>query len=693
MLRYELADGIGTLRLAEPPLNVLSLELLFELRAAIERAQQDTSVRAIVLAGDEDVFSAGADIELFRQSLSPAEAAALSETFQATFKQIEDSPKPVVAALAGRVIGGALELAMACHRRVATDTARFQMAEVNLGLVPGAGGTQRLPRLVGLELALPMLLTGAVLEAEEAFAAELVDEICPSSLLFQVASEAASTIDKPEPTSRRTGRIDDAEANAAALDEAERRIALMPPQVAAPRLMLQCVRTGIERSFADGIQAERAAFAESVGTAAARNKIHLFFATRQTAKLPELQCVEPLPVERAAVVGAGTMGTGIALALLQAGIPVVAVDERTEALSLARARVENSLHRRVSDGKLTEAKAQEILSTLQCSERWEDIAGADLVVESVFEDPGVKETVLARVEAVSGPRAIIATNTSTLSLTKISASMNRPERLVGMHFFNPAQRMPLLEVIRRPETPREILAGVLAVARRLRKTPVVAASREGFIVVRLFVPYVQEAFRLLEEGAGADQIDQIMVEFGFPMGPFELIDMTGLDILSGTHRVLQAAFPWHGPASPTAEALVDQGHLGQKTGSGVYRYSPGDRRPQPNPALNEVVESIRRDTGQPPRPIDSDEISKRLQMRMLAEAMCVLAEGVARSADDIDVATTLGIGFPDFRGGVMTYLEQLGRRQVVAQLEQLGRDHGERFTPESALQMNQGDNQ
>jgi 3-hydroxyacyl-CoA dehydrogenase len=329
---------------------------------------------------------------------------------------------------------------------------------------------------------------------------------------------------------------------------------------------------------------------------------------------------------------------------------------------------------------------ESILAGLHCSQHWEDLGGADLVIESVFEDADIKKGVIDNIETSCRASAILATNTSTLTLDVLSANLQRPERLVGMHFFNPAQRMPLLEVVRRDSTPPDVLAGVLAVAKRLRKTPVVAHSREGFIVVRIFVPYVQEAFRLLEEGAEPAAIDQAMVDFGFPMGPLVLIDMTGLDILAETHRVLQRAFPWHGPASPVAEELVRQGHLGQKTGSGVYRYVEGDRRPQANPALEEIVAAARQKHDRSARSVPSEEIAQRLQMRMLGESLCVMAEGVARSAEDVDVATVLGIGFPDFRGGVMTHIEQLGRHNVQAQLRELGRTHGERFAPEVAFQ-------
>jgi 3-hydroxyacyl-CoA dehydrogenase len=409
--------------------------------------------------------------------------------------------------------------------------------------------------------------------------------------------------------------------------------------------------------------------------------LYLFFATSRTSKLPELAGAEPRPVERAAVIGMGTMGTGIAHALIQSGVPVVALDEDPSALQRAETRIETSLAKRVEQGKWSKERCAEIAGLLATTSDWSDIAGVDIVIESVFEQLDTKRTALLRAEQLGSDQTILATNTSTLSLDQLADGLSRPRNLVGMHFFNPAQRMPLLEIIRRDCTPPGVLAKATALAKRLRKTPVVVRNREGFLVNRLFVPYLQEAFFLLEEGAAAAEIDAAAVQFGFPMGPLVLIDMAGIDILVDSQRVLGRAFPHHGPLSPVVIRLVEQGHLGQKTGSGVYRYQPGERTPLDHEVTAQIVADVGRQKGCAARTIDPAEITERLVLRMVNEAFCVLQEDVARCESDVDVATVLGIGFPDFRGGVMKYARDTGLDEVRTRLNELSRRLGERFSP------------
>lgn len=686
----EFRDGVCVLRFNSPPMNTITLELLSELEGAIQQAGADAAIQGIVIAGNPDHFSAGADVNLFQQIASAEDAMRLSREFQMRFQAVEDSPKPVAAALTGRVIGGALEMAMACHFRVAAADSRLTMPEVQLGIIPGAGGTQRLPRLVGPAAALRMMLTAETVDADKALALGLVDRVCPRGEVVQRARQLVLDSATPETTSRRTDKVQDAEDRDAAFQHAQESLAGARPEIIAPWRIVEAVKTGLQRSYEAGLAKEQQAFAECMQSPATRNKIYLFFATRRTSKIPELASVKTAPVTQAAVVGMGSMGTDIAHALILAGVSVVVLDQDDSALARGLDRIQGSLEKRVAQGKLAPRRAEKALASIATTTRWEDLAQSELVVESVFEDVAVKRSVIRRLESVCPPGTIVASNTSTIPLDELAAGMQCPERLIGMHFFNPAHRMPLVEIVRRAATPAEILASALGLSKALRKTPVLVASRVGFLVTRVFVPYVQEAFYLLEEGAAAPAIDEAAVAFGFPMGPLALMDMTGLDILVHSQRVLASALPRHGNLSPIAVRLVESGQLGQKTGAGVYRYDPGSRVPLECNATAEVIANVQREIGRAPRHVPREEITERLVLRMVGEALYVLEEGVARGPSDVDVATVLGTGFPDFRGGVLKYASDTGFDRVRARIEQLADRLGERFSPCRRLQKMEG---
>jgi len=441
--------------------------------------------------------------------------------------------------------------------------------------------------------------------------------------------------------------------------------------------MIEIVRAGLEDVQA-GFLAEEQAFGACVETQATRNKIRIFLDTPLTAKVPELADVPTKRIETASVVGMGSMGTGIAHALLIAGIPVTVCEEEEAPLERGVATITRSVTKRVDQGKMTAERADGMLALLSTTTDWGDIAGSDLVIEAVFEDADVKRTVLQRIEAVCGADTLIATNTSTISLDDLAGGMDRPERLVGLHFFNPAHRMPLVEVIRREGTADVVVATALKFVKSIRKTPVLVRNCEGFLVNRIFLPYLKEAFWLLEDGAAPDDVDAAMVEFGFPMGPLTLIDMAGIDILAHTDRVMAAAFPDHGSLSDVAERLVAAGRCGQKTGGGVYDYAPGDRTARPSQATARIIRHVQTS---PPRDFGSEEITERLVLRMAAEAFRVAEEKLCPRESDIDVAMVLGTGFPDFRGGVIQYARDLGLATVRARLESLAEQHGPRFAP------------
>ena len=680
MVQYGVADGVALLRFDAPPLNTITLALLEHLRAALGRANRETAVRGIVITGGATHFSAGADLVLFRGIASREDAIRASWVYQEAFQEIEDSAKPVVAAVAGSVVGTALELALACHWRVCTPETTFSLPEVTLGINPGAGGTQRLPRLIGLEAALLMLLTGKPMDAEAALAGELVDAVCDGGAMLEAARRVLDTAGAPRMTSRRTAIVRDASRNTAAFAGAEKLLARVPPEVIAPRLIAAAVRTGLVESFEAGLRAEQTAFADCMDTRAARNKIYLFFATREMSKAPSLAGVETTAIAKAAVIGMGTMGTGIVQALATAGVPVVVRDEEEAALQKGTARIRRALEKRVGQGQRTPEWLAACSGRITTTTNWQDVADSALVIESVFEDVAVKRAVIARLEALCAPSTIIASNTSTISLDELGAGMRHGERLLGMHFFNPAQHMPLVEIIRREASAGSVVATALKFAKTIRKTPVLVRNRAGFLVNRLFVPYLKEAFWLLQEGAAPAAIDGAMVEFGFAMGPLSLIDMAGLDILVCSDRVLRRAFPRHGVLPAVAERLVAQGQLGQKSGAGVYRYEKGDYAPRPSDTTAGILDGVRREQGLAPRKIEKDEITERLVLRMVSEAFYVLEESIVQRPSDLDVATVLGIGFPDFRGGVLQYARDAGMERVMSKLDRLVAQCGERFS-------------
>ncbi len=685
MIDYSVSDGVCVLRLNSPPVNAITFSLLEELRSAIRRASSDEQAAGVVITGGERHFSAGADVGIFREITRPEDAVRTSRLFQEALGEVEDAAKPVAAAVAGKLMGSALELAMACHFRVCDEAARFSMPEVTLGINPGAGGTQRLPRLIGPAEALRMLLSGQAIDARRALELGLVDEVCPGRELVERAKAVLQSAREPRKTSERAEKVRNAEANEAAFAEAEKLLSKVRPEIIAPRKIVEAVRTGLAESFAAGLRAEQQAFAECMETLATRNRIYLFFATRGMGKAADIGDARPARTAEAAVVGMGSMGTGIAHALIIAGVPVVVHDADASAVEGGLARIRRSLEKRVQQGKLSAGRAEGMLGLITTTTQWRGLANADIVIEAVYEDAAVKRSVLAAVEDACREAAVIATNTSTISLDVLAEGMRRPERLVGMHFFNPAHRMPLVEVIRREAAAPQAIATALKFARDIRKTPVLVRNREGFLVNRIFVPYFKEAFGLLEEGAAAPDVDGAMVEFGFPMGPLALIDMAGLDVLAAVDEVMSRAFPAHGRLSGVAVGLVERGLLGQKTGAGVYRYEKGDYAPHHSEPTDEIVAEVRRRRGLTPRPVGPEEIAERLVLRMVNEAFFVMQEGVAQRESDVDAAMVLGTGFPDFRGGVLKYARDVGLGKVLADVQRLAEAVGERYSPSALL--------
>jgi 3-hydroxyacyl-CoA dehydrogenase len=681
MIDYTISDGICLLRLNNPPVNALDFGLLDALVASIDRANRDDAVKGIIIAGGDDQFSAGADVSIFEKLSSPDEAKRTSRLFQKAFDAVENSRKPTAAAVAGTVMGGALELAMACRFRAAAAGARFGMSEVKLGINPGAGGTQRLPRLVGVEAALEMLLTGRPKSADEAHRLGLVDAVCEKNRLVQVCRDSLLSQQPRDGASRLRDKIPDASALETIFSAAHKHIRSIRPEIIAPMQIMTAVRTGLLDSYEAGLIKEQEAFAACMQSPAARGLIHLFFATRRTGKPPEAGGAVSKDISRVAVIGMGTMGSGIAQAFAAAGKSVIALDTEPQRIEKGVAAIKSSLDRKVSRGALTREQAQAALNRVTAARDLHDAGGADLIVEAVFEDLEVKRSLLRRIEAVCRPDAVIASNTSTIDLDVLAANLETPGRLLGLHFFNPAHSMPLVEVVECQSTFPQAVASGLRCMKALRKTPILVKNSVGFAVNRVVIPYYMEAFQLLHEGAEAEAVDGAMKEFGFPMGPLATMDMTGLDILAFSDRQMQAAFPYHLPLPAIVRELVDRGDLGQKTGSGVYRYEGSDNTPRPSDRFRGILEDLRSKTGNPMRIFTTAAISERLVLRLVNEAFRVAQEGIILRESDLDVASVLGAGFPDFRGGVLRHAYDRGITTIISRLEALAETLGERFRP------------
>ena len=681
MIEYSKSDGVCILRLDDPPLNAIGFELLEQLVDAIDRANADDDVRGIIVTGADSHFSAGADVNLFERISSAEEAIEMSRIFQNALDAVENSQKPSVAAVTGKVMGCALELAMACRFRVCTNRSKFSNPEVTLAINPGAGGTQRLPRLIGVEAALRMLLTAKPIDANAALELGLVDVICESDQLIEMAREMLQLEKTSVAASQRTDKIYDTRANAKAFEQAQKLIDKGRPEIIAPKKIIEAVRTGLDESYQAGLKKEQQGFAECMDTVATRNKIYLFFAGRKTGKVLELEQVAPAKIATAAVVGTGSMGTGIAQALAAAGLTVIITDADEQAVGRATSRISKSLEKRVERGKMSRQRADKMMERISVAQSWRDIAPADIVIEAVFEEVAVKREVMEKITAICHSDAIVASNTSTINLDELADTLTHPERLIGLHFFNPAQSMPLVEVIRRGDTDARVIATAMNFVKDIRKTPVLVNNREGFVVNRLFIPYLKEAFRLLEDGADPHAVDAAMVEFGFAMGPLTLIDMAGIDILAFTDKQMCGAFPTHEPLSQIATSLVEQGSLGQKTGCGVYRYDKGDYTPKDSGATKEIIANVQNEAGKTARDVGADEIADRLVLRMVSEAFYVVQEQIAQRQSDIDVAMVLGTGFPDFRGGVLKYAYDTGLETIASRLDSLAERFGERFRP------------
>jgi 3-hydroxyacyl-CoA dehydrogenase len=671
---YELYGEVAVIRFDNPPMNGFSHALRKQIVAGIEEAEADAAVKAIVLAGSAKVFSSGADI---REIGTPKMLA--EPTLRTAITVVESAQKPVIAAIGGICMGGGLELALGCHFRVVAPRAQIALPEVKLGLLPGAGGTQRLPRAIGLEYALNMIVSGETVASDLLRGTALFDEFVDGDLLEGALAFARKVVAEKRPL-RRVRDLDVRHPKPDAyLLWVKNAVAPMSKNFPAPSKCIEAVEASLTKNFEEGLKAERNGFNTLVLSDEHRALRHLFLAERAAAKIVDVPEDTPVrPVERVGIVGAGTMGSGIAINFLNAGIAVALLDSTQEALDRGVAAVRRAYEDRVKKGKTKSDAAEAAIALLRPTLTYDDLADADLVIEAVFEDLAVKETVFRKLDDICKPGAILASNTSTLDLDRIASFTQRPQDVVGAHFFSPANVMKLLEVVRGAKTGRDVLATMMWLAKTIRKTAVVAGVCDGFIGNRMLAVYQREAFFLLEEGASVQQIDRALEAFGMVMGIFRVSDLAGGDIGWAIRKRRYAENPGMRRFA-IADKLCEMGRFGQKTGAGWYRYERGRRDPIADPLVDEIVAAHRREAGITPRRVSDEHIVQRCVYALVNEGARILDEVIAQRASDIDVAYVLGYGFPPYRGGPMLYADMRGLVNVVRAMRRFAQNpHADR---------------
>jgi 3-hydroxyacyl-CoA dehydrogenase len=651
-VRGTVSNGILLIEIDHPPVNTLSTDVRKGLLAAVAHGETAADVVAMVIIGAGSIFIGGADIREF--GAPPAEPV-----LPTVLAAIENAGKPVVAAINGAALGGGLEVALATHCRIAGPKATLALPEVKLGIVPGAGGTQRLPRLIGIPAAIDLIATGRIVSASEALKLGIVDQIETGDLRVAAIAEARALVGTDL---RRAGASVVPPATTDAIDAAASKALARARGQNAPREAVRLVRLSAERPFADGLADERRTFLALRGSEQATALRHVFFAERAAVKLPGLEDITPRTVETVGVVGLGLMGSGIATCALDAGFTVIGIEPSEDAAAKGRSRIEGLLDRALQSGRIDDAGKADRMRRLMANAKFESLNNVDLVIEAVFDDLAVKTDLFARLDGIVRPDAILATNTSYLDPDRIAAATARPERVLGLHFFSPANVMRLLEVVRCGRTAPDVLATGLAVAKRLRKLPIVCGVTEGFIGNRIFSAYRREAEFLLEDGALPQQIDAAMEAYGFAMGPFAVFDLAGLQIAWARRKRQAATRDPKARYVDIADHLCEAGRLGLKAGRGWYRYRDGKR--EVDPEVTALIEQRRAAKGLTARSISDDEIRQRLLGAMAAEGGALLSESIAARASDIDLVMINGYGFPAHKGGPMFAAQQAKGQQA-----------------------------
>jgi 3-hydroxyacyl-CoA dehydrogenase len=684
LVRLTKDDGIAIISINNPPVNALSPGVPEGIAEAIEEINKDASIRAAVLIGCGRTFVAGADIKEFGKITSGKPAGTMD--FPAVLLGIEDCRKPVVMAIHGTAFGGGMELSMAGHYRVAVLGAQVGQPEVKLGLIPGAAGTQRLPRLAGIAKALGMCAEGNPIPAQDALKFGIIDRLIEGDLLAGAVSFAREIAGKPAPKTReRNEKLGTPEQNAPLFAAARETARKKQRNVMAPLAAIDAIEDATRLPFTEGCAQERERFIRCLFSDQSKALIHVFFGEREVSKIPDVPKETPLlPVNRAAVVGSGTMGGGIAMVLANAGLPVLLKEADQPALDRGLANIRKNYANSVSRGRFTQQFVDERLKLIQPTLRYDEFAAADIVIEAVFEGMALKKEVFAELDRASKPGAILASNTSTLNIDEIASATSRPEFVIGTHFFSPANVMRLLEIVRGKETSKEVIATCMQLSKKLGKVGVLVGNCRGFAGNRMFHPYIREATFLVEEGSGVEAVDGALYNFGMAMGPLATGDLAGLDVgwrIRKEYRHLEKPGLRQAFA---ADRLCELGRYGQKTGAGWYKYDE-NRRPTPDHEVAEMVRKWAADAGIPQRSISPDEIVDRCIYALVNEGARILEEGYALRAVDLDIIYLNGYGFPAYRGGPMWYADTVGLKKVYDRVAEFHQQHGELWQPAPLL--------
>jgi 3-hydroxyacyl-CoA dehydrogenase len=691
-VRYDIHNGVAVITIDNPPVNALSPAVWEGIDTLVARAAGDPNAEAIILIGAGTTFIAGADIKIFDTLKTREDSLARSAGTHALLKRLEDALKPLVAAIHGNALGGGLEVAQACHFRVAVKDAKVGQPEVLLGIIPGAGGTQRLPRLCGADLALTMCTDGKPVAATKAFAAGIIDQIVDGDLLTGAIAYARARARNREvrKTREMPHGIDQIKAGRVACAAMRETLKKTAKGMRAPYAAVEAIEAGLTLSFDAGSVREREIFAECVVSTESKALRHLFFAEREVAKVPDVPKDTPTrDVRRAAVVGAGTMGGGIAMTYANAGIPVLLKDVDDAALQRGLATIRRNYDVTMSKGKMTADQLVKTLALITPTTSYDGFGDVDIVVEAVFENMDLKKQTFADLARVTRPDCVLASNSSTLDIDEFGRASGRPAQVLGHHFFSPANVMKLLEIVRGRETSKEVIATSLRLAKRLGKVGVVVGNCFGFVANRMLAYYMREAYLLLEEGASVPQIDRVLTDFGLPVGPYGMQDIAGIDVGARIRQYLASIGKTRaeGPQSAIPDRLYEMGRYGQKTGAGWYKYdAPGSRDRKPDPLIEELAEEEAKRRGITRRPIADEEIIARITTALANEGARVLEEGFATRAGDIDIVYVYGFGFPRHRGGPMFYAETVGLPTILARVKEYRARFGDYWQPAPLLE-------
>jgi len=683
LVRFEKVDGIGVITVDNPPVNALSPGVPEGIVENVERGNADPAIKAMVLIGAGRSFIAGADIRQFGTNRPPPVPGRRPHQI------LDASAKPVVAAIHGYALGGGLEIALSAHYRIAVPSAKVGLPEVLIGILPGSGGTQRLPRLIGPKAAMEMIVSGRHVPAEEAKQLGIIDELVKEGgdlgqAAIAMARRVADT--KPLPRIRdRDDKLAEAKADPGIFEAMRKSIARRARNQKAPYHCIAAVEAACTVPFDEGVQRERELFNELENSAEARALRYAFFAEREVAKLPNIPRDTPLrPIKTAAIVGAGTMGGGIAMSFAEFGFPVKLLEVSQEALDRGLARIRGNYETSVKRGSLTEAEMNRRLALIEPVTSYDDIAQSDVVIEAVFERIPVKEEVFKKLDEVMKPGALLYTNTSGIDIDIMANSTKRPQDVAGTHFFAPANVMKLFEVVKGAKSAPDTLATAMDLGRKIGKISAMAGNCDGFVANRSRTPFGTEMNIMVEEGALPEQVDKVMVDFGYPIGPFATADLSGLDIGYDSRQRRAAENPNY-RKMPIADAIVEMGRLGQKTGAGWFRYEKGDRTPHPDPEVARIIKEKAAEMGVEQRSFTDEEILRRLLFASVNEACKILEEGKAYRASDIDVMWLNGFGFPRYRGGLMYWADGIGVAEVYRQIQAWHQQYGERWAPAALL--------